>query len=117
MKKKTVIGVIIFGIALAGCIVALTPAQTEHLASADARMEKLAAKYPEIADEFKLIRGDIQASGVTPTELAAYSLTGGIVGRSLLHTGATFGGVIPGVGPLLAGLCSWLLAGSQGRKK
>src|SRR3990170_1739795 len=102
---------------LVGCIRTLTPEQTAHLESADARMEKIASRYPDLATEFKLIREDVKAAGVTPTELAVYGVTGGVVGRSLLHAGASFGGLIPGVGPLLAGLCSLLLAGSKGTGK
>src|SRR3990167_7809606 len=114
MKK---LGIVLLGLCLTGCIGALTPEQTEKLQSADARIEKLAGKYPEIAEEFKLIRADVKAAGGTPTDVAVYGVTGGVVGRSLLHAGASFGGLIPGVGPLLAGLCSLLLAGSQGKKQ
>lgn len=115
MKKIAVI----FGVLLlVGCVMpTFTPEQTAHLESADARMEKLAAKYPEIAEEFKAVKADIEASGATPQELAVYGVTGGVLGRSILHAGASFGGMIPGIGPLLAGLCSLLLAGSKGNKK
>jgi len=115
MKKK--IGMVLLGFCLVGCVGALTPEQTEKLQSADARIEKLAGKYPEVAAELVAIREDVKAAEVTPTQLAVFGVTGGVLGRSILHFGSTFGGAIPGVGPLLAGLCSLLLAGSKGNRK